>query len=170
MDTHFHRSVRRNNVHRGISARQRNVETHLCGWKMLCSTYQTLDDSEIRTSSRILRCSYQNADNAKTWWKNWQNQSMDRFVYSLTLITVSSQETVSVCCQQGCRNTGKLTQGSMETCQRNRKPNRYWHKSDVYCRPQGIRMLKLVGMAPDRRRKVAKSLVSSERSWSWASC
>ena len=42
------------------------------------------------------------------------------------MVTVSSQETASVCCQQGSRNTGKLFHGLMETCQRHQKRCRYW--------------------------------------------
>ena len=60
--THFHRRVRRSDVHRGIPARRNNVETHLCDRKMPCSNYQTHDDSEVRTSSRSLRSSSQEAD------------------------------------------------------------------------------------------------------------
>ena len=134
--THFHWRVGRSNLHRDISARRSNVETHLCDRKMPCSTHQTHDDSEFRTSSRSLRSSSQKADTQQTWCQNWQNLSLDRFIYSLTVITVSSQERTSVCCQQGSRNTGKLFHGSMETCQRRWKPSGYWHKRDVHRRPQ----------------------------------
>ena len=61
-----------------------------------------------------------------------QNLSLDRFIYRVTAVTVSSQETASVRCQQGSRNIGKFFHGSMETCQRHRKPSRYWHKRDVH--------------------------------------
>ena len=49
-------------MHHDISAGQSNVETHLCDRKKPRSTYQTRDDSEVRTSSRSLRSSSQEAD------------------------------------------------------------------------------------------------------------
>ena len=110
------------NVHRGISARRRNVETHLCDRKMLCSAYQTHDNSEVRTSSRIKRSSYQKACIAKSWCINWKSLSL--------------QETASVCCQQSCRNNGKLFHGSMETCERHQKPSRCRHKRGVHWKPK----------------------------------
>ena len=60
--THFHRRDRRSNVHRGIPARRNNVETYLCYRKMPGSTNETHDDSEVRTSSRSIRSSSQEAD------------------------------------------------------------------------------------------------------------
>ena len=68
---HFHRRVRRSDVHRGISARRINVETHLCDRKMPCSTYQTQDHSEVRTASHSLRSSSQEADFKGTWSEHW---------------------------------------------------------------------------------------------------
>ena len=98
--------------------------------------------------------------------KNWQNLSLGRFTYSLTVVKVSSQETTGVCCQPGSRNTGKLFHWSMKTCQRRWKPSRYCHKSDVHRRPQGVWVVKWTGIAPDKKRKVTKAVVPSGRSWS----
>ena len=94
---------------------------------------------------------------------------LDRLIYSLTVVTVSSQETASVFCQQGSVNTGKFFHGPMETCQRHRKPSRYWHKRDVHRRPQGLQVVKRAGMAPDRRRKEAKAMMSREPTWTRSS-
>ena len=91
--THFHRRVRRSDVHRGISARRCNVGTHLSDRKMPCSTYQTYEDSKVRTSNRSLRSSTQEADFEGTWCQNWQNLPLDQFINSLTVVTVSSQKT-----------------------------------------------------------------------------
>ena len=41
-------------------------ETHLCYRKMPCGTYQKHDDSEVRTSTRSLRSSSQEADFERT--------------------------------------------------------------------------------------------------------
>ena len=82
--THFHRRVRRSSVYRGTSARRGNVETHLCDRKMPCGTYQTNDDSEVRTSSRSLRSSSQEADFERTWCQNSKKLSLDQFINSLT--------------------------------------------------------------------------------------
>ena len=96
--------------------------------------------------------------------------SLDQLISSLTVVTVSSQETASVCCKQGSRNTGKLFHGSKETSKRNQKPSRYWHERDVHRRPQGVRLVKRASTAPDRcwkvakGKKVAKAVVPSERS------
>ena len=60
--THFHKRVRRSNVHRGISEKRGKVETYLCDRKIPCGTYQTHDDSEFTTSSRSLRSLSQDAD------------------------------------------------------------------------------------------------------------
>ena len=62
----------------------------------------------------------------------------------------------------------ELLHGSIETCQRHRKPNRYWHKRDVHRRPREILVVKRAGITADRWRKVAKAIVPIERSWSWA--
>ena len=67
-----------------------------------------------------------------------------------TVVTFSSLETTSVCCQQGGRNTRNLFHGSMETSQRHRKPIRYLHKRDVHRKPPGFLVVKGVGMASDR--------------------
>ena len=64
--SHFHRRVRGSNVHRGISARHSNVETHLYNREMSCGTHQTYVDTEIRTPSRSLRSSSQKADSKQT--------------------------------------------------------------------------------------------------------
>ena len=64
---HFYGRVRRRNVLRGISTRRGNVETRLCDRKKPCGSYQTHDDSEVRTSSRSLRSSSQEADFEGTW-------------------------------------------------------------------------------------------------------
>ena len=61
------------------------------------------------------------------------------------------------------RAAEKLINGSMKTCPRHRKPSRHWHKRDVHRRPQGVRLVKRAGMAPDRRRIVAKAMVPNER-------
>ena len=55
------------------------------------------------------------------------------------MITVSSQETTSVCCQQGSRKNGKLLNGSVETCQRRRYP------ADIGTRRMSIEGLKESG-------------------------
>ena len=60
----------RSDVHRGISARRSNIESHLCDRKMPGSTYQTHDDSEVRTSSRSLRSSSQEEDFEGTKFEN----------------------------------------------------------------------------------------------------
>ena len=60
--SHFHKRVKRKNVHRGISARRGDVKGHLCDREMWCGTHQTYDDTEVRTSSRSLRSSSQKAD------------------------------------------------------------------------------------------------------------
>ena len=106
--TLFHRRFRRNDVHSGISAGRGNVETYLCDRKKIFSTYQTNDDSEVRTSSHSLQSSSQKTDIERTWCQNWQNLSLDRFIYSPTVVTVSSEETAIVCCQQGSRKTPKI--------------------------------------------------------------
>ena len=54
----------------------------------------------------------------------------------------SAQETTSVRCEQSSGNTGKLIDGSMETCQRCRKPCRHWNPRNFHRRPQGVRMAK----------------------------
>ena len=130
--------------------------------KMPCRTYQTHDDSEVWTSSRSIRKSSPRAD-IKITCQNWKNLSLDLFINGFSVVTVSSQETTSVRCQQGSRNTGKLFHASMETCQMYRKPSRYWHKLDAHRKPLGVRVAKRAGMTPDKWRKV----VPSERSWSW---
>ena len=53
--THFHRQVRRINVHRGIPEKRNNVETHLCDRKMPCCTYQTHDDQAAVYGVRLRR-------------------------------------------------------------------------------------------------------------------
>ena len=78
--------------------------------KMPCGTYQTHNDSEVRNSSRSLRSSSQEADFEGIWCESWKNLSLHRIIYSLTVITASSQETATVCYQQG--NTGKPFNGS----------------------------------------------------------
>ena len=42
----------------------------LCDRKMPCSTYQTHDDSEVRTSSCSIRSSSKEADIERTWWQD----------------------------------------------------------------------------------------------------
>ena len=95
---------------------------------------------------------------------------MERFIYSVTVITDSSQEKTSVCCQQGSRNSGKSFQGSMEKvlrCKRHWEPCRYLHKMNIHRTPQGVREVNWVGMAPDWCREVAKAVLPSKQSRSW---
>ena len=92
-----------------------------------------------------------------------------RLINSATVATSSAQETTSVCCEQSSGNTGKLIDGSMETRQRYRKPCRHRNPRNVHRRPQGVRMSKRACMAPGRCRKVAKAVVPSERTRTWAS-
>ena len=89
--TNFHRCIRRSNVHSATSAKLGNVKTYLRDRKMSCSTYQTHNDSAVRTSSRSLQSSSQEADIERTWCQNWQNLSLDWFNYSITVVTVSSK-------------------------------------------------------------------------------
>ena len=63
--SHLYRCNRGSDMHRGISARYSNVETHLCDREMPCGTYQTYDDTEVRTPSRSLRSSSQKADSKR---------------------------------------------------------------------------------------------------------
>ena len=114
----FHRRFRRNYVYRVISLRQNDIKTNLCDRKMPNSTYQAAADSKVRASSRSLRSSSHQTDIERSWLKNWQNHSLDRFIYSVTMVTVSAQETKLVRCKQSSGSTGKLFHGSTETFQR----------------------------------------------------
>ena len=95
--TDIRRHARRSNVHCGICARRGNVKTHLSDRKIPCSTSQTHDDCEVRTSSRsILRqvC-------PKRWVLRENDVRIDKIYHwtdSSTVVTVSSQEAASVCC------------------------------------------------------------------------
>ena len=51
---------------RGISTRRSIVETHLCDRKMRFSTYETHDESEVRTSRYSIRIRSQKADIGRT--------------------------------------------------------------------------------------------------------
>ena len=90
------RHARRSNVHCGICARRGNVKTHLGDRKIPCSTSQTHDDCEVRTSSRsILR------QVCPKWRVLRENDVRIDKIYhwtdSSTVVTVSSQEAASVC-------------------------------------------------------------------------
>ena len=111
--THFHRRVRGSNLHCGIFARRGNVETHLCDRKKPRSTYQTHDESEVRTSSCSLRSSSQEANFEKTSCQNWQNLSLDQFINSHAVVTASSQEKQIFVANRAAE---KLENSSMDQC------------------------------------------------------
>ena len=67
------------------------------------------------------------------------------------------------------RKYWKLINGSTERRQRCRKPCRHRNPRNGHRRTQGIRMFKRGGMSPGRWRKVAKAVVPSERTRTWAS-
>ena len=83
----INRCLRGSNVHLYISARQSNVEIHLCDRKKLCSTYQTHNDSKVITSCRSLRSTSQGADIESTRRENWQSLLLDRFFNNVEVVT-----------------------------------------------------------------------------------
>ena len=76
--------------------------------KMQCSTYQRHEDSNTRISNRSLRISSQKSDIQRAWSEFWQNISLERFIYVVTVATIRVQEKESIFCQQFSKNTGKL--------------------------------------------------------------
>ena len=114
---HLHGCIRGSDVHPSISERRSKDKTYLHDMKMHCSTYQTQDNTEVKASSRSLGNLTLETD-IEIKCKKGQNLSLDRFLYGVTVVTVSSQETTTVFCLQGSRITGKFFHGSMEICQR----------------------------------------------------
>ena len=54
----------------------------------------------------------QKADTQQTCCQNWQNLSLDHLINGTTVVTVSTQETSKVRCNQSCKNTGTSVQSS----------------------------------------------------------
>ena len=132
----------RSNVRRCTSARRGDVKTYLCDRKIPCSTYQAHDNSNVKASGRSLWSSSQEADFDRIWCENWKNLTLERFIHSVTVVTINSHKTTIVCSKQGSRNTGEVFFRLIETCQSHRKPCRYLKKRDIQWKSQGIRAVK----------------------------
>ena len=134
---HFHRCIRRDNVHRGVPARWKDVRTNLCNREMSCGTHQTYDNTEVRTPSSSFRSSSQKADNQWTWCQNWQNRSLEQLINSATVATSSAQEKQVFVASRA----GELLENSS-----------YRNPRNVHRRPKGVIAAKRAGMATTERR------------------